>query len=998
MTSEQFESIYNQIKQASKSNQLVVFIGAGMSNNFGFPTWNELIRQMYYALTGKEREAEQPFSSDELLRIPQALRLKDEAQYEKILKDNFGAHRVTTSDNAMLDEILKLKPKHIITTNFDTLIETYLREKEEAVYKEHNAREGYDRLVHNFIPYRYVPVIQDGDLVTADANHLLLKIHGDIQNMEALVLCEDDYLSYSESLLMENFIKSLLINHTFLFIGYGVGDSNLKMIMKWVDNILSRQKGGENKRRKHILFYAESSKMEELQKMYLEQKQIQVLEYMDIPQAFKETEVTEFADDRGKNLLRMLRAVSTRKKEILINDAKLEELFQYFKDRKYLHIREVCAFLGISRYEVQKNGNYLFFRRESNMELWLKKIVQTVEKKGETCLTKEAGLFLGKLGIQGYYNTDAEQPTEIASACDTILENLCLCSDYEELYRYVKGRKEFSYIEKACWALYVDNDEQANQWLQKQWESNKKITLYQQLQFAHNVQQRYAVQDIYQISFESLWNKLPEEEKKKLAVLQEYACGCAESYHAFGRIADKLRLRYSTKSYGEYYYDNEEFEFCRTQIQDFAKTLILNGFYITGLWSYTMLHRGIFELMCLYAETVLFMISPECRKKPEWFHMNKWDIYIFIYFISHDDLKKYLEKYKIKHLELEEDIKKILLSNSENMFKYFIKRTKNKQREGHLCARRIENCLNLMQLVEWNAQETTPLILHMFEYLTTVTGLSHNERCLCLSTEIIFSFLRKEQHKEQKELISRKAWQLLQKLMRKFLQEDAMNPNSHFLDNNADGYRDTGWLSSLIDSNEVLTNKRVIGQVWNTYQKRVGAGVSYLLCDIYDLAGVKAKKEISDYVLKKIRGLEAEKIRAFLEKGTLIYDEAVEAQLIRRCEAFAKLSDGQKKRSVQSQNPLTHVLRLWQKGIIPQIETFRPYKEENPWFSFVCFPEEFDYQEFQVEQWCTWLELERYRKKAFLENRRLLQKKFKKSIENGASEDVRRIYYKYIED
>lgn len=44
-----------------------------------------------------------------------------------------------------------------------------------------------------------------------------------------------------------------MINHTFLFIGYGVGDSNLKLIMKWVDNIVSRQKGDKTKRKKHLL-------------------------------------------------------------------------------------------------------------------------------------------------------------------------------------------------------------------------------------------------------------------------------------------------------------------------------------------------------------------------------------------------------------------------------------------------------------------------------------------------------------------------------------------------------------------------------------------------------------------------------------------------------------------------------------------------------------------------------------------------------------------------
>ena len=68
------------------------------------------------------------------MRIPQALRSKDITAYNKILKECFGAQRVKDASNPMLDVIFKLKPKHVITTNFDTVIETYLRDKEPEFY------------------------------------------------------------------------------------------------------------------------------------------------------------------------------------------------------------------------------------------------------------------------------------------------------------------------------------------------------------------------------------------------------------------------------------------------------------------------------------------------------------------------------------------------------------------------------------------------------------------------------------------------------------------------------------------------------------------------------------------------------------------------------------------------------------------------------------------------------------------------------------------------
>lgn len=63
----------------------------------------------------------------------------------------------------------------------------------------YSLQEGYRRRTEGNIPYPYVTVVRDGDMAYVDSNHLLLKIHGDVQNMNSLVLCEDDYLEYSDS-------------------------------------------------------------------------------------------------------------------------------------------------------------------------------------------------------------------------------------------------------------------------------------------------------------------------------------------------------------------------------------------------------------------------------------------------------------------------------------------------------------------------------------------------------------------------------------------------------------------------------------------------------------------------------------------------------------------------------------------------------------------------------------------------------------------------------
>ena len=93
-------------------------------------------------------------------------------------------------------------------------------------------------------------------------------------------------------------------------------------------------KGRWIKEKEHILLYTENKAMDEFQKKYLEQKQIQVLEFCKLPQAYRKQPVTEFTDDRGKHLLAMLRAIVPSEKDSKIDDEKLKEIFAFFENRK----------------------------------------------------------------------------------------------------------------------------------------------------------------------------------------------------------------------------------------------------------------------------------------------------------------------------------------------------------------------------------------------------------------------------------------------------------------------------------------------------------------------------------------------------------------------------------------------------------------------------------------------------------------------------------------
>ncbi|MED3799128.1 SIR2 family protein, partial [Lysinibacillus capsici] len=213
MTDRFVETSIKKIKEASENNKLVVFVGAGVSANSGIPTWRELITDMASDL----KDFSDKISSDMYLKIPQYYyNERGEKEYFDKLNEVFFSKKFKT--NPIHKEIFKLKPAHIITTNYDNLLE--------------------DAAIEN--GYFYHTVRQDSDLPYNNLNKTIIKMHGDFYNRN-IVLKEDDYLNYSTNFtLIENYLKSLIATNTVLFIGYSISDPNFNLIFQWVKNILKK--------------------------------------------------------------------------------------------------------------------------------------------------------------------------------------------------------------------------------------------------------------------------------------------------------------------------------------------------------------------------------------------------------------------------------------------------------------------------------------------------------------------------------------------------------------------------------------------------------------------------------------------------------------------------------------------------------------------------------------------------------------------------------------
>lgn len=198
-----------RLNEAYKKNNLVIFVGAGVSMNSNIPNWENLVNEL-----AKELPESFQNDSDKLRTVQLYKNNRGEKEYldkvRSVLKHN------KTTPNAIHKAILDLNPEHIITTNYDDLIE------QEALNR--------NKL--------YYPITKDKDLAYSTHNKYIIKMHGDL-SVGNIVLSEDDYINYSNNFpLIETFVKSLFTSKLILFIGFSFTDYNLKVITSKVKNIL----------------------------------------------------------------------------------------------------------------------------------------------------------------------------------------------------------------------------------------------------------------------------------------------------------------------------------------------------------------------------------------------------------------------------------------------------------------------------------------------------------------------------------------------------------------------------------------------------------------------------------------------------------------------------------------------------------------------------------------------------------------------------------------
>ena len=218
------ENIPHGLKEAIEKDELVLFIGAGLSwdlkNTEGktLGGWKEMVSSILSYLKDKEYiTAEEQQSCEKLGQIDALKELKKKGIDKNIVGDFIKRYFTLGEENnlSLQEDLFKLSTK-IITTNYDRAFE--------IAADELNNNKAYKTRNYEISRLKKAPVF-------------LLKLHGCIEHIDSMVLFPSDYEELYKSKSQDakhvlQALRNLIFNKTFLFIGTGLGDHQINSIFK----------------------------------------------------------------------------------------------------------------------------------------------------------------------------------------------------------------------------------------------------------------------------------------------------------------------------------------------------------------------------------------------------------------------------------------------------------------------------------------------------------------------------------------------------------------------------------------------------------------------------------------------------------------------------------------------------------------------------------------------------------------------------------------------
>ncbi|WP_304736985.1 SIR2 family protein [uncultured Desulfovibrio sp.] len=225
------------------TNYPVLFIGTGLTLRYltNSYSWDSLLKKIAFDITGDEHY---------YLDIKSKYMKNSQCDYAKIATDIESDFNKQTQSKQEFDSINELFYKNIAhgisVSRFKLYIANILKElnfrteMNEEISELKKARKNissiittnYDCMIEKI--FRFKPLIGN-NILLSNPYGSVYKIHGCVSQPDKIIISESDYQEFEKKYeLIRAQLLSLFIHNPIIFIGYAIGDKNIKDILKTI--------------------------------------------------------------------------------------------------------------------------------------------------------------------------------------------------------------------------------------------------------------------------------------------------------------------------------------------------------------------------------------------------------------------------------------------------------------------------------------------------------------------------------------------------------------------------------------------------------------------------------------------------------------------------------------------------------------------------------------------------------------------------------------------
>lgn len=236
-----------RLQEAYKQNNIILFVGAGVSMSLGIPSWSGLIAKIADDL-GYDPAIYSTFGDN--LALAEYYRIKH-GSLEKLsswMDRSWHSGNIKIKESKIHNIIANANFPLIYTTNFDKWIEKSFDENNKKYHK----------------------IINVSDLVKTDSQTTqIIKFHGDIDDNDSIVLDETSYFKRLEfETPLDIKLRSDILGKTVLFIGYSLSDINIRLLFYKLSQMWKNNAQGQPQPTSYIFSHKPNPIQEDILKQW----------------------------------------------------------------------------------------------------------------------------------------------------------------------------------------------------------------------------------------------------------------------------------------------------------------------------------------------------------------------------------------------------------------------------------------------------------------------------------------------------------------------------------------------------------------------------------------------------------------------------------------------------------------------------------------------------------------------------------------------------------